>query len=118
MKEVFDNEMKLEFISKSSNEAFASSVAYLASFNAIASLFHQFISPFTAATNKAIAAIVNSFNDNLCKVEILNKTMNNEYTGDNSLLLKNYPNIVFTPMDIGLKKLFEYNKQFIKGEQK
>ena len=60
MKEVFDNEMKLEFISKSSNEAFASSVAYWASFNAIASLFHQFIRPFIAATNKAIAAIINA----------------------------------------------------------
>ncbi|MGN0018181.1 MAG: NAD-dependent epimerase/dehydratase family protein [Candidatus Gastranaerophilaceae bacterium] len=76
------------------------------------------ITPTESISLDAIAAIVNSFNDNLCKVEILNKTMNNEYTGDNSLLLKNYPNIVFTPMDIGLKKLFEYNKQFIKGEQK
>ena len=65
------------------------------------------ITPTESISLDAIAAIVNSFNDNLCKVEILNKTMNNEYTGDNSLLLKNYPNIVFTPMDIGLKKLFE-----------
>lgn len=34
--------------------------------------------------------------------------MNNEYTGDNSILLKNFKSMQFTSMKDGLKKLFEY----------
>lgn len=43
------------------------------------------------------------------RITILNPQMNNEYTGDNTLLLKNYPNLRFTPLQQGLEKLYQYN---------
>ena len=46
------------------------------------------------------------------KVDIIikNPVMNFEYTGDNSLLLREMPSMNFTPIEAGLQKLYEYNK--------
>ena len=74
------------------------------------------ITPTNSISLVEISNIVNSFVTNPCKIELVNKSMNNEYTGDNTLLLKNYQNCKFTSMEEGLKKLFEYNKGHIKGE--
>lgn len=41
------------------------------------------------------------------QIKILNPQMNNEYTGDNALLLKNYPSLEFTPLKVGLEKLYQ-----------
>lgn len=76
------------------------------------------ITPTKSVSLSEISNIVNSFVDKPQDIEIVNQTMNNEYTGDNSLLLKNYQTLNFTTMQDGLKKLFEYNKKIIKGEQK
>ncbi len=45
-------------------------------------------------------------------IEIKNPEMNNEYTGDNSLLFKNIRNPVFTPLEVGLEKLKNYIQNF------
>ena len=45
------------------------------------------------------------------RIKILNPQMNNEYTGDNALLLKNYPNLRFTPLKEGLCKFYRYCKE-------
>lgn len=42
------------------------------------------------------------------RIKILNSQMNNEYTGDNALLLKNCPNLRFTPLRDGLGKFYRY----------
>ncbi|MBQ3310810.1 NAD-dependent epimerase/dehydratase family protein [bacterium] len=76
------------------------------------------ITPTKSVSLSEISNIVNSFVDKPLDIEIVNQTMNNEYTGDNKLLLKNYQTLKFTTMQDGLKKLFEYNKKIIKGEQK
>lgn len=69
------------------------------------------ITPTESISLLQIAEILNTFIDKPVKIEIKNSIMNNEYTGDNSLLIKNFPNIKFTPIGEGLKKLFEYKKQ-------
>ena len=57
-----------------------------------------------------IANIVNSFAQNKVNIKINNPVMNNEYTGDNSRLLSEIPNFNFTKIEVGLKKLYDYNK--------
>lgn len=69
------------------------------------------ITPTKSVSLQEIANIVKSFSKKEIDIKILNPEMNNEYTGDNSLLLKIYPDLKFTPIEIGLKKLFEYKKQ-------
>lgn len=69
------------------------------------------ITPTESISLLQIAEILNTFIDKPVKIKIKNSIMNNEYTGDNSLLIKNFPNIKFTPIGEGLKKLFEYKKQ-------
>lgn len=69
------------------------------------------ITPTESISLLQIAETLNTFIDKPVKIEIKNSIMNNEYTGDNSLLIKNFPNIKFTPIGEGLKKLFEYKKQ-------
>lgn len=55
--------------------------------------------------------MVKDFSSKNVAIKILNEEMNNEYTGNNSLLLKNYPSLQFTSMECGLKKLYEYKKE-------
>lgn len=67
------------------------------------------ITPTKSISLFEIANIVNDFARNRVEIKIKNPIMNNEYTGDNSLLLKNYPTLNFTPIKDGLRKLYEYN---------
>ncbi|MGN0014026.1 MAG: NAD-dependent epimerase/dehydratase family protein [Candidatus Gastranaerophilaceae bacterium] len=69
------------------------------------------ITPTNSISLVEIAEIVNNFSDKKVKIIIKNSVMNNEYTGDNSLLIKNIPCIKFTKIELGLKKLFEHKRQ-------
>jgi len=69
------------------------------------------ITPTESISLTDIANIVNSFGDKPIEICIKNHILNNEYTGNNSLLLKNYPDIKFTTMNEGLKKLYNHIKQ-------
>ena len=69
------------------------------------------ITPTKSTSLLEITNIVNNFANNQVAITIKNPIMNNEYTGDNSLLLKNYPTLKFTPIEDGLKKLYSYNSE-------
>lgn len=66
------------------------------------------ITPSKSISLLEIAEIVNKFTDTPSKIIIKNKKMNYEYTGNNSLLLKEYKDCSFMPIEAGLKKLFDY----------
>ena len=68
------------------------------------------ITPDKSISLLEIAEIVNSFSEEKVDITIKNPILNNEYTGDNFLLRKNYPNINFTNIIDGLKKLYDYKK--------
>ena len=68
------------------------------------------ITPTESISLSEIANIVADFSDKKIDVIIKNPEMNNEYTGDNSRLLQNYPELKFTDIKEGLKKLYEYKK--------
>ena len=68
------------------------------------------ITPTDSISLAEIAEIVNSFSESKVNITIKSSGMNNEYTGDNALLKKNFPKLIFTPAQDGLKKLYEYNK--------
>lgn len=72
------------------------------------------ITPTDSISLLEIANIVRDFSTRKVDIKILDEELNNEYTGDNSLLLKNYPSLQFTSMKCGLKKLYEYNAKYIK----
>ena len=65
------------------------------------------ITPTESVSLLEIARIVNTFGTKKVDIRIKTETLNNEYTGDNSLLLKNYPELRFTDIKDGLKKLYE-----------
>lgn len=69
------------------------------------------ITPSKSISLLEIAEIVNTFENNKIDIIIKNKIMNNEYTGDNSVLLSEIPNLNFTDIKEGLKKLYNYYKQ-------
>lgn len=71
------------------------------------------ITPTDSISLLEIANIVKTFSDKEIKVTINNPEMNNEYTGDNSRLLAEMPDLKFTAMKVGLKKLYEYNKNLL-----
>jgi len=66
------------------------------------------ITPTQSASLYEIAQIVNAIALKSVEIKIKNPVMNNEYTGDNSLLLKNYPDLCFTDLKTGLEKLYRY----------
>lgn len=68
------------------------------------------ITPTDSVSLFQIANIVKDFSDKKIDVIIKNPEMNNEYTGDNSILLKNYSELQFTRIEEGLRKLYEYKK--------
>ena len=72
------------------------------------------ITPTKSISLLEIANIVNDFAPNKVEIKIKNPVLNNEYTGDNSLLLKNYPTLTFTSIEDGLKKLYRYNSEMSK----
>lgn len=57
-----------------------------------------------------IADIVKDISGNNCKIEVKNSVMNNEYTGNNSVLLSEIKDLKFTSMQEGLLKLYNYIK--------
>lgn len=71
------------------------------------------ITPTESISLVGISEIVNSFTDKPSKITIKNPVMNNEYTGDNTLLKKNFPSLEFTSMEEGLKKLYLYQKEML-----
>lgn len=75
------------------------------------------ITPTQSSSLLEIANIVKNISKKDININVLNPEMNNEYTGDNSLLLKNYSKIKFTSLENGLKKLYEYNKQKLLMEE-
>lgn len=66
------------------------------------------ITPDKSISLLEIANIVNSFGEKPVEIRILNPVMNNEYTGDNTTLKRNVPNLDFTDIREGLKKLYQY----------
>ena len=72
------------------------------------------ITPTKSISLLEIAEIVKSFENNKVDIIIKNKVMNNEYTGDNSILLSEFQNIKFTSIKQGLKKLYNYYLSQIK----
>ena len=68
------------------------------------------ITPKESVSLLEIAQAVNEFSEFKSKIIIKNSEINNEYTGDNSLLLNNIPSFQFTSIKEGLKKLYMYNK--------
>lgn len=72
------------------------------------------ITPTKSINLYEIAQIVNNISDYESEIIIKNPVMNNEYTGDNTLLLKNITSLKFTSMKEGLEKLYEYKKQLKK----
>ena len=68
------------------------------------------ITPTESISLYEIAEIVNSYAENKVQIEIKNPIMNNEYTGDNSRLIKEIGHFEFTSMQDGLKKLYNYKQ--------
>ncbi len=66
--------------------------------------------PTKSTTIKEIAELVNKISGYQSNIKVLNSSLEKEYTGDNSLLLKEIPNFDFTDLELGLKKLFEHIK--------
>lgn len=69
------------------------------------------ITPTQSISLLEIAKLVKEISCSNCKIEIKNPVMNNEYTGDNSILLQEIPNFKFSPIYDGLSKLYSYIKQ-------
>lgn len=69
------------------------------------------VTPTESISLLEIAQIVTKFSDNPVEIKLKTPSLNNEYTGDNSILLKTYPDLKFTPMQEGLKKLYDYNNK-------
>lgn len=72
------------------------------------------ITPTESISLMEIAEIVNSIAPKPVEIIVKNPVMNNEYTGDNALLLKNFPELKFTSMREGLEKLYRYNEANLK----
>lgn len=66
------------------------------------------ITPTQSISLLEIAKLVKEISCSNCKIEIKNPVMNNEYTGDNSILLQEIPNFHFTSMKDGLKNLYSH----------
>ena len=65
------------------------------------------ITPTKSISLYEIAQIVS---EGRVDIKIKNPVLNNEYTGDNTRLLKNIKGFEFTPIKIGLEKLLNYKK--------
>lgn len=66
------------------------------------------ITPTKSISLLEIAELVKEISFSNCKIEIKNPVMNNEYTGDNSILLQEISNFKFTSIKEGLNKLYLY----------
>ena len=68
------------------------------------------ITPNESVSLLEIAQTVNEMSEFKSEIIIKTSEMNNEYTGNNALLLNNIPSFQFTSIKEGLDKLYEYNK--------
>ncbi|MBO7672453.1 NAD-dependent epimerase/dehydratase family protein [bacterium] len=71
------------------------------------------ITPQISVSLLEIAQTVNEISDFKSEIIVKNPVMNYEYTGDNSLLMKNIPSFSFTDIKDGIKKLYDYNRNFV-----
>jgi len=74
------------------------------------------ITPSKSVSLLYISDIINKISDYKCDIIIKRHGINFEYTGDNALLLKNYPDIEFTQIELGIKKLYNYIKSEKSGK--
>lgn len=66
------------------------------------------ITPNESISLCEIANLVNHIGNANNRIVVKNPVLNNEYTGDNSVLLQEIPDFNFTPMEVGLEKLYHY----------
>lgn len=69
------------------------------------------ITPDESISLMEIAQIVNTFGEKPVQITIKNPIMNNEYTGSNERLKKYFPDLIFTDIKEGLKKLYKYKQE-------
>ena len=69
------------------------------------------VTPTDSVMLSEISKIVNEISDFKSEITIKNPVLGNEYTGDNSRLLQEIPDFKFTPLQIGLKKFYDYLKK-------
>jgi len=68
------------------------------------------VTPSHSCMLSQIAEMVNKISNFKSEIIIKDEVLANEYTGDNSRLLYEIPDIKFTPLNIGIKKLYDYIK--------
>jgi len=66
------------------------------------------ITPTISVSLVDIAREINAVSDYKSEIVVKSVNPNGEYTGCNKVLLNNYPDLEFTPISIGLKKLYDY----------
>lgn len=66
------------------------------------------VTPTDSISLKELADLVNLLINNQVQVKVMNNSLGLEYTGDNKILLEEIPDLRFTPMNVGLKKLMSY----------
>lgn len=71
------------------------------------------VTPTQSISLIELAEIVNQISDHKSKIIIKDPGLNNEYSGFNSLLLDNYPEISFTSYKCGMEKLYRYYKNLV-----
>lgn len=69
------------------------------------------VTPTESVMLSEISKIVNEISGFESEITIKNPVLGNEYTGDNSRLLKEIPDFQFTPLKTGLEKLYNYLKE-------
>lgn len=75
------------------------------------------VTPNESTTLLDIANIVRGFSSAQSGIGVVSNKMNNEYTGDNELLKRNVGRFNFTKLEVGLKKLYDYNKRVMDYEK-
>lgn len=68
------------------------------------------ITPSESISLVEIARGVNAISDFKSDIVVKSVNPNGEYTGCNKILMSNYPNLEFTPINTGLEKLYNYIK--------
>ena len=66
------------------------------------------VTPNKSITMEEISKLVNDMSDFESEIIMKDKTLGKEYTGCNERLLSEIEDMEFTPMNVGLKKLYDY----------
>ena len=66
------------------------------------------VTPNKSITMEEISKLINNMSDFESEIIMKDKTLGNEYTGCNERLLSEIEDMKFTPMNVGLKKLYDY----------